>query len=228
VNPDHSGNSRSIEGGDQCGHPDGRLVAGPARGADRRARNCVRPTIDSSPRTGRVSGQPSTRHRLPCHDSRPSRGREVVRRPSPRPASARWPPDARGNTRAGRPRHRHGPGWAGPHPRRARPTTGDDQEALVDADHGPLSGTGVGMLWTAGTWPPARSAVRLLGRARAELLEALRSPATTTDLARALGVTPSAVSRGCRPASGIWTCSQTGEALSGSVLPRLRGSAVPT
>jgi hypothetical protein len=156
------------------------------------------------------------------------RGREVVRRPSPRPALARWPPDARGNPRAGRPRHRHGPGWAGPHPRRARPTAGDDQEAHVDADHGPLSGTGVGMLWTAGTWPPARSAVRLLGRARAELLEALRSPATTTDLARALGVTPSAVSRGCRPASGIWTCSQTGEALSGSVLPRLRGSAVPT
>ncbi|ACZ90110.1 ArsR/SmtB family transcription factor [Streptosporangium roseum] len=54
---------------------------------------------------------------------------------------------------------------------------------------------GVGALWTAGTRPPAGSAVRLLGRARAELLEALRSPATTTDLARALGVTPSAVSQ---------------------------------
>ncbi|MFD8561900.1 DUF5937 family protein [Streptosporangium canum] len=54
---------------------------------------------------------------------------------------------------------------------------------------------GVGALWTAGTRPPADSAVRLLGRARAELLEALRSPATTTDLARALGVTPSAVSQ---------------------------------
>jgi DNA-binding transcriptional ArsR family regulator len=35
----------------------------------------------------------------------------------------------------------------------------------------------------------------LLGRARATLLEALRSPATTTELARALGVTPSAVSQ---------------------------------
>ncbi|GAA3573584.1 DUF5937 family protein [Nonomuraea rosea] len=54
---------------------------------------------------------------------------------------------------------------------------------------------GVGTLWTAGTRAPAGSTVRLLGRARAELLEALRSPATTTDLARALGVTPSAVSQ---------------------------------
>ncbi|GAA2402828.1 ArsR/SmtB family transcription factor [Nonomuraea africana] len=54
---------------------------------------------------------------------------------------------------------------------------------------------GVGALWTAGTRAPAGSAVRLLGRVRAELLEALRSPATTTDLARAFGVTPSAVSQ---------------------------------
>jgi DNA-binding transcriptional ArsR family regulator len=50
-------------------------------------------------------------------------------------------------------------------------------------------------LWTAGTRPPPGGTVRLLGRARAGLLEALRSPATTTDLARALGVTPSAVSQ---------------------------------
>jgi DNA-binding transcriptional ArsR family regulator len=35
----------------------------------------------------------------------------------------------------------------------------------------------------------------LLGRHRAELLEALRSPATTTDLAHTLDVTPSAVSQ---------------------------------
>ncbi|MDT7802993.1 MAG: hypothetical protein QOI78_6426 [Actinomycetota bacterium] len=54
---------------------------------------------------------------------------------------------------------------------------------------------GRGAVWTAGTRPPPGSTVRLLGRARAELLEALRSPATTTDLARALGVTPSAVSQ---------------------------------
>jgi DNA-binding transcriptional ArsR family regulator len=57
---------------------------------------------------------------------------------------------------------------------------------------------GVGALWTAGTRASSGSAVRLLGRVRAELLEALRSPATTTDLARALGVTPSAVSQHLR------------------------------
>ena len=54
---------------------------------------------------------------------------------------------------------------------------------------------GVGTLWTAGTGPVAGSTVRLLGRHRAQLLEALRSPATTVDLARALDVTPSAVSQ---------------------------------
>lgn len=54
---------------------------------------------------------------------------------------------------------------------------------------------GVGALWTAGTRPASGSAVRLLGRRRAELLDALRSPATTTDLARALKVSPSAVSQ---------------------------------
>ncbi|GAA5071941.1 winged helix-turn-helix domain-containing protein [Nocardia iowensis] len=52
---------------------------------------------------------------------------------------------------------------------------------------------GVGALWAAGTRAPADSLVRLLGRARAELLEALRSPATTTNLARAFVLTPSAV-----------------------------------
>lgn len=54
---------------------------------------------------------------------------------------------------------------------------------------------GAGALWTAGTRPASGAIVALLGRPRAELLEALRSPATTTDLARALGVTPSAVSQ---------------------------------
>ena len=57
---------------------------------------------------------------------------------------------------------------------------------------------GVGALWTAGTRPVSGSAVRLLGRPRAELLEALRSPASTTDLARALNVSPSAVSQHLR------------------------------
>jgi DNA-binding transcriptional ArsR family regulator len=54
---------------------------------------------------------------------------------------------------------------------------------------------GLGALWAAGATPTPDSAVRLLGRPRAELLEALRSPATTTGLARTLHVTPSAVSQ---------------------------------
>lgn len=54
---------------------------------------------------------------------------------------------------------------------------------------------GAGALWTAGTRRPAGAAVRLLGRVRAEILEALRSPGTTTDLAHTLNVTPSAVSQ---------------------------------
>ena len=52
---------------------------------------------------------------------------------------------------------------------------------------------GIGTLWTAGTRPVPGRTVRLLGRHRAQLLEALRTPATTTDLAAALGVTASAV-----------------------------------
>lgn len=54
---------------------------------------------------------------------------------------------------------------------------------------------GAAALWTAGAQPPAGSTVRLLGRVRAEILEALRSPTTTSELARAFGVTPSAVSQ---------------------------------
>ncbi|MFI7119873.1 ArsR/SmtB family transcription factor [Amycolatopsis sp. NPDC049868] len=54
---------------------------------------------------------------------------------------------------------------------------------------------GTGALWAAGTRSAGSSTVRLLGRTRATLLTALSSPATTTDLARALGVTPSAVSQ---------------------------------
>ncbi|WP_326566115.1 metalloregulator ArsR/SmtB family transcription factor [Amycolatopsis rhabdoformis] len=57
---------------------------------------------------------------------------------------------------------------------------------------------GIGALWTVGVTEPGAAVVKLLGRARAELLEALRSPATTTDLAAALGVSPSAVSQHLR------------------------------
>jgi hypothetical protein len=59
---------------------------------------------------------------------------------------------------------------------------------------------GLGTLW--GTGPAAGSsdrgaggAVRLLGRPRARLLAELRSPAGPSELARALEVTPSAVSQ---------------------------------
>lgn len=59
--------------------------------------------------------------------------------------------------------------------------------------------------WTAGMRPVSGSTIRLLGRPRAELLELLRSPATTTDVARTLNVTPSAVSQhlGVLRASGL-------------------------
>nr|WP_184830066.1 DUF5937 family protein [Jiangella mangrovi] len=58
---------------------------------------------------------------------------------------------------------------------------------------------GVGELWSALFGRrPVGATVRLLGRARAELLSTLRSPASTTDLARALGVTPSAVGQHLR------------------------------
>ncbi|TCO55711.1 DUF5937 family protein [Actinocrispum wychmicini] len=57
---------------------------------------------------------------------------------------------------------------------------------------------GSGTLWTADARRPAGSTVRLLGRVRAEILQALRSPSTTTDLARGLNVTPSAISQHLR------------------------------
>lgn len=71
---------------------------------------------------------------------------------------------------------------------------------------------GIGTLWTAGTCPPSPSAVRLLGGPRARLLDALRSPATTTGLARTLNVTPSAVSQhlSVLRGSGLVTSQRTG------------------
>ncbi|MFD3688449.1 ArsR/SmtB family transcription factor [Nocardiopsis sp. NPDC058631] len=74
---------------------------------------------------------------------------------------------------------------------------------------------GIGALWSAGTHTPSGAAVRLIGRARAELLEALRSPATTTDIARALGVTASAVSQHLRVLreNGLVTRERSGRAV---------------
>jgi DNA-binding transcriptional ArsR family regulator len=57
---------------------------------------------------------------------------------------------------------------------------------------------GTGTLWEAGPRPVPGSTARLLGRRRAGLLEALRSPSTVTDLARELRVSPSAVSQHLR------------------------------
>ena len=58
---------------------------------------------------------------------------------------------------------------------------------------------GAATVWYAdfgsGPDPAAAATAQLLGAARARLLSALRSPATTTALARALGVTPGAVSQ---------------------------------
>lgn len=71
---------------------------------------------------------------------------------------------------------------------------------------------GVAELWTAGLAEPRASAVQLLGRPRARLLEAMRAPATTGGLARWLGVTPSAVSQHLRVlrASGLVTTERAG------------------
>jgi DNA-binding transcriptional ArsR family regulator len=74
---------------------------------------------------------------------------------------------------------------------------------------------GAGALWAAGTRAPAGGVVRLLGPVRAGLLEALRSPAATTDLARALGVTPSAVSQhlGVLRSGGLVAGERTGRSV---------------
>ena len=71
---------------------------------------------------------------------------------------------------------------------------------------------GLAELWTAGISEPRTSAVLLLGRPSARLLEAMRAPATTGGLARALGVTPSAVSQQLRVlrASGLVATEQAG------------------
>ncbi|HZC69291.1 MAG TPA: DUF5937 family protein [Jatrophihabitans sp.] len=71
---------------------------------------------------------------------------------------------------------------------------------------------GVAELWTAGLRAPRPSAVQLLGRPRARVLDALRAPATTSGLAQALNVTPSAVSQHLRVLrnSGLITTEHAG------------------
>lgn len=74
---------------------------------------------------------------------------------------------------------------------------------------------GIGTLWTAGTRPPPAAVARLIGAPRAQLLEALRSPATTTDLAGAMGVTPSAVAQhlAVLRTAGLVTRERTGRSV---------------
>jgi hypothetical protein len=64
---------------------------------------------------------------------------------------------------------------------------------------------GVGMLWEPQQPPPPQALAGVLGRVRAGVLTALDSPRSTTDLARALGVTPGGVSQhlGALRAAGL-------------------------
>lgn len=54
---------------------------------------------------------------------------------------------------------------------------------------------GVAAIWAAGNKPPSDAAVRLIGRAKTQILELLRTPGTTSELARTLQISPSAVSQ---------------------------------
>jgi DNA-binding transcriptional ArsR family regulator len=56
---------------------------------------------------------------------------------------------------------------------------------------------GVGTLWTPASsgQGPSPALARVIGRARAQLLDALDAPASTTDLARRTGLTPGGVSQ---------------------------------
>ncbi|HEX2316595.1 MAG TPA: DUF5937 family protein [Thermomonospora sp.] len=85
---------------------------------------------------------------------------------------------------------------------------------------------GVATLWDAEPAPPPDALAALLGRVRAAVLTGLEAPASTTELARRLGVTPGAVSqhlavlRGCGLVTGhrvgrrvLYARTDTGDAL---------------
>lgn len=74
---------------------------------------------------------------------------------------------------------------------------------------------GTGELWSPGRSGPSGAVVRLLGAPRARLLDALLAPATTTLLARELGVTPSAVSQhlAVLHAAGLVTRTRAGRSV---------------
>jgi DNA-binding transcriptional ArsR family regulator len=71
---------------------------------------------------------------------------------------------------------------------------------------------GVGTLWTPGRSGPSTALGAVLGRSRAALLDALDSPASTTDLARRTGLTAGAVSQHLTAlrAAGMVTPHRTG------------------
>ncbi|MFI6516540.1 DUF5937 family protein [Spirillospora sp. NPDC050679] len=89
---------------------------------------------------------------------------------------------------------------------------------------------GVATLWETRPAAPPDALAALIGRGRAHVLSALSTPASTTELARRLGVTPSAVSqhlgvlRGCGLVAGqrlgrrvLYQRTRTGDMLVGSV-----------
>ncbi|MFF5704822.1 DUF5937 family protein [Streptomyces sp. NPDC012794] len=70
---------------------------------------------------------------------------------------------------------------------------------------------GIGALWAAAAGPAPRALAGLLGRTRAEVLCALREPASTTALAHRLGLAPSTVSahlKALRAAGLLLPCRQ--------------------
>ena len=101
---------------------------------------------------------------------------EVVHRPAPGSALARRAADAGGNALPDRARREPRSGWLV-----LIPVVLGSPYVLIKKSTSTQTtvrypARGVGALWTAGTRAPAGGAVRLLGRVRAELLEALRSP----------------------------------------------------
>lgn len=74
---------------------------------------------------------------------------------------------------------------------------------------------GVGTLWEAEQRTPPAALAGLIGRPRARLLELLESPASSTELAGRLGVTPTAVNQHLRAlrAAGLLTSARHGRSV---------------
>ena len=72
--------------------------------------------------------------------------------------------------------------------------------------------SGVATLWETSPAAPPNALAALIGRRRAQLLTALASPISTTELSRRMGVTPGAVSQhlGVLRACGLVTGHRVG------------------